>query len=80
MWRNKFVDSLVVGGFHFCDEVSHQSRIPLETRQRVETWCSHTWKTQKSFNETGILEYLPGKMRMEVAASIHLETLSNVKL
>jgi hypothetical protein len=32
-------------------------------------------KTQKSFNELAILEYLPHKMRTDVALNVHYTTL-----
>lgn len=45
--------------------------VPQETVDRVKQWCQHTWKTQKSFDELAILEFLPIKMRTDVALDVH---------
>jgi hypothetical protein len=45
--------------------------VPEETVGRVKEWCQHTWKTQKSFDELSILEFLPSKMRTDVALDVH---------
>ena len=58
----------------------YRNRIPAETIDRVRAWCTHTWKTQKSFDELAILNFLPPKVRGDVAADVHYKTLSNVKL
>ena len=58
----------------------YRNRIPAETIDRVRAWCTHTWKTQKSFDELAILNFLPLKVRGDVAADVHYKTLSNVKL
>ena len=65
------------------DQISqymYRNHVPEETRRRVKLWCQHTWKTQKSFDELGILEFLPTKMRADVAMDIHYETIKGVKL
>lgn len=54
--------------------------VPEETVSRVKMWCQHTWKTQKSFDELAILEFLPSKMRTDVALDVHLKTIKGVKL
>ena len=56
------------------------AKVPVETAQRVKTWCQFTWNTQKSFDEREILQYLPGKMMTDVALNIHFKTISGVKL
>ena len=65
------------------DQISqymYRNHVPEETRRRVKLWCQHTWKTQKSFDELGILESLPAKMRADVAMDIHYKTIKGVKL
>eukprot|EP00093_Oithona_nana_P009758 09758.XXX_496765_495461_1 [CDS] Oithona nana genome sequencing. len=54
--------------------------VPDETINRVKIWCQHTWKTQKSFDESAILEFLPSKMRTDMALDIHYKTISKVNL
>lgn len=54
--------------------------VPDETINRVKVWCQHTWKTQKSFDESAILEFLPSKMRTDMALDIHYKTISKVNL
>ena len=54
--------------------------VPDDTVNRVKLWCQHTWKTQKSFDELAILEFLPFKMRTDVALNVHYKTISGVKL
>ena len=41
---------------------------------------SYTWSTQKSFDENKILEFLPLKMRTDIAMRVHFSTLGKVKL
>ena len=65
------------------DQISqymYAMNVPEDTRKRVKEWCQYTWKTQKSFDELGILENLPVKMRTDVALDIHYQTLKEVKL
>ena len=54
--------------------------IPDVTVNRVKEWCEHTWKTQKSFDELAILEFLPSKMKTDLALDIHYKTISKVNL
>ena len=54
--------------------------VPEVTVNRVKEWCQHTWKTQKSFDELAILEFLPSKMRTDVALDVHYKTISKVNL
>jgi hypothetical protein len=41
---------------------------------------SYTWSTQKSFDENKILDFLPPKMRTDIAMRVHFSTLGKVKL
>ena len=68
--------------FNF-DQISqymYRLGVPQETRDRVKLWCQHTWKTQKTFDELGILEFLPTKMKGDVAMDVHYKTIKGVKL
>ena len=51
------------------------NNVPQETVNRVKEWCQHTWKTQKSFNELAILEFLPVKMRTDMALDVHYKVM-----
>ena len=65
------------------DQISqymYRFNIPEETMRRVKLWCQHTWKTNKTFDELGILEYLPDKMKADVAMDVHYKTIKGVKL
>ena len=68
--------------FNF-DQISqymYRLNVPQETRDKVKLWCQHTWKTQKTFDELGILEFLPTKMKGDVAMDVHYKTIKGVKL
>jgi hypothetical protein len=54
--------------------------VPSLVQQRVKLWMEYTWRQQKSFNESHILDFLPLKMRTDLALQIHYRTLSKVKL
>lgn len=49
-------------------------------QDRVKRWMSYTWSTQKSFNERKMMEFLPLKMRTDIAMRVHFSTLGKVKL
>ena len=55
------------------------NNVPDYTVNRVKEWCQHTWKTQKSFDELAILEFLPVKMRTDMALDVHYKVLDNHK-
>ena len=55
------------------------NNVPDYTVNRVKEWCQHTWKTQKSFDELAILEFLPVKMRTDMALDVHYKVLENHK-
>ena len=68
--------------FNF-DQISQymfRNNVPRQTMRRVKLWCQHTWKTQKTFDELGILEFLPSKMKADVAMDVHYKTIKGVKL
>ena len=58
----------------------HTLQVPSLVQQRVKLWMEYTWRQQKSFNENNILDFLPLKMRTDLALQIHYKTLSKVKL
>jgi cyclic nucleotide gated channel beta 1 len=66
--------------FDKISQYMYHMNVPQETIARVKEWCQYTWRTQKSFDEAGILDHLPLKMRTDVALDIHYETIKNVKL
>ena len=66
--------------FDMLSQYMFRMNVPDETVNRVKEWCQHTWKTQKSFDELAILEFLPSKMRTDVALDVHYKTISKVNL
>ena len=54
------------------------NNVPQVTVDRVKQWCQHTWNTQKSFNELGILEFLPIKMRTDLALDVHYQVIITI--
>ena len=44
--------------FDMLSQYMFRMNVPDETVNRVKEWCQHTWKTQKSFDELAILEFL----------------------
>ena len=62
------------------DQISQymlRMNVPELTMNRVKAWCQHTWKTQKSFDELAILDFLSPKVRADVALDVHYDTLKN---
>ena len=54
--------------------------LPRDLQKRVRLWLTYTWEQQKTFDENKILDFLPLKMRTDLALSIHYHTLSRVEL
>ena len=54
--------------------------LPLDIQYRVRQWLSHTWQSQKTFEENEVLSVLPTKMRTDIARDIHFKMLAKVDL
>lgn len=51
-----------------------------KVQYRVKMWLNYTWERQKSFDENEVLDFLPLKMRTDIAMRVHYHTLVKVKL
>ncbi|CAB4070198.1 CNGB1 [Lepeophtheirus salmonis] len=65
------------------DDISafmNDNKVSRRMQGKVKTWMNYTWNTHKTFDENLILEFLPLKIRTDVAMRVHYKTLSKVKL
>ncbi|KAG8222601.1 hypothetical protein J437_LFUL002594 [Ladona fulva] len=65
------------------DETIHYMRrihLPTDTQRRVMQWLTHTWDHQQVLDEQEVLEWLPSKLRGDVALDVHECSLSKVHL
>ncbi|XP_071448163.1 cyclic nucleotide-gated channel beta-3 isoform X2 [Hetaerina americana] len=65
------------------DETIHYMRrihLPENTQKRVFQWLTHTWEHQQVLDELEVLEWLPSKLRGDVALDVHEGSLSKVHL
>ncbi|QQP51535.1 Uncharacterized protein FKW44_012939 [Caligus rogercresseyi] len=65
------------------DDVSvfmNDNKVSRYIQGKVKTWLDFTWNTHKTFDENSILEFLPLKIRTDIAMRVHYKTLSKVKL
>ncbi|XP_046387166.1 cyclic nucleotide-gated cation channel beta-3 [Ischnura elegans] len=65
------------------DETIHYMRrihLPEGAQKRVFQWLTHTWEHQQVLDEQEVLEWLPSKLRGDVALDVHEVSLSKVHL
>ena len=62
------------------DYLTPPNKVAKNVQERVKRWMNYTWSTHKTFNENKILEFLPLKMRTDIAMRVHYSTLGKVKL
>ena len=55
-------------------------QVAKSVQERVKNWMSYTWQHQNIFDESKFLEYLPMKMRTDIAMRVHYSILGKVKL
>lgn len=55
-------------------------KVNKDLEVRVVKWFDYVWRADKIGNEKEVLKYLPDKMKAEIAISVHLETLSKVRI
>ncbi|CAE1332046.1 CNGB1 [Acanthosepion pharaonis] len=54
--------------------------LPKEMQARVRNWFNYNWEQQKTLDENSLIEYLPRKMRIDLAIQVHYSTLSKLKI
>nr|XP_020647528.1 cyclic nucleotide-gated cation channel alpha-4 [Pogona vitticeps] len=55
-------------------------RVDRRLQRRVVAWYQHLQMNQKLTDERGILQHLPGRLRAQVAVSVHLPALRKVQI
>ncbi|XP_053561659.1 cyclic nucleotide-gated cation channel alpha-4 [Bombina bombina] len=55
-------------------------KVNKKLRKKVISWYQHLQINKKLTNENLILQHLPQKLRVEVAVSVHMSTLSKVQI
>ena len=58
----------------------NDNKVNKSVQDRVKMWLSYTWSRQNIFDENKLLEFLPLKMRTDIAMRVHFSTLRKVKL
>uniref|UniRef100_UPI003590296C cyclic nucleotide-gated channel cone photoreceptor subunit alpha-like n=1 Tax=Myxine glutinosa TaxID=7769 RepID=UPI003590296C len=58
----------------------HFRKVSPELESRIITWFDYLWTNNKAVDERAVLGVLPEKLRAEVAANVHLNTLKKVRI
>ena len=53
----------------------NNNRVAKPVQERVKRWMNYTWANQNTFDENKALEFLPPKMRTDIAMRVHFATL-----
>ncbi|KAL4712958.1 hypothetical protein ACJJTC_012028 [Scirpophaga incertulas] len=63
-----------------CSRYLRRLNMPASLQRRVTCWFTYTWRQQRCFDESKILNSLPFNMKRDVALAVHMSTLSKVQL
>jgi hypothetical protein len=55
----------------------NNNRVAKPVQERVKRWMNYTWANQNTFDENKALEFLPPKMRTDIAMRVHFATLGS---
>lgn len=53
----------------------NNNKVSKSVQDRVKRWMNYTWENQNTFDENKALEFLPPKMRTDIAMRVHFATL-----
>ena len=53
----------------------NNNKVSKSVQERVKRWMNYTWENQNTFDENKALEFLPPKMRTDIAMRVHFATL-----
>ncbi|XP_077355641.1 cyclic nucleotide-gated channel rod photoreceptor subunit alpha [Festucalex cinctus] len=55
-------------------------KVTKDLEKRVIKWFDFLWTNKKAVDEREVLQYLPDKLRAEIAINVHLDTLKKVRI
>ncbi|KAK3099583.1 hypothetical protein FSP39_006505 [Pinctada imbricata] len=55
-------------------------QVSSSLQERVVKWFDYTWNNKQSVDDKAALEFLPEKLKAEIAIHVHLQTLRRVEL
>ncbi|KAJ8045564.1 Cyclic nucleotide-gated channel rod photoreceptor subunit alpha [Holothuria leucospilota] len=55
-------------------------QVPEQIQSRVKKWSNYAWSRTQALEDQQFLEFLPPRLRAEIAIHVHLETLQKVKI
>ncbi|XP_005106480.3 uncharacterized protein LOC101864547 [Aplysia californica] len=59
--------------------MDHRS-VPDHLQTRIKRWAEYTWDRTKAIDEPNVLQFLPDRLRTEVAIHVHLDILKQVSI
>ncbi|CAL1534599.1 unnamed protein product, partial [Lymnaea stagnalis] len=55
-------------------------KVPDHMQNHIKRWAEYTWSRTMAIDEANVLQFLPDRLRTEVAIYVHLETLKKVSI